>query len=85
MSWLDKIEKRLKSLSKYRAGWRGNVERARMARVIRELAKGTRLLREAVVKEMVTFVVDEVAGEFLDNLSPDAKEVINDCAAPRSN
>ena len=81
MTWLSEIEARLSEINaKYgdaplRRQY-NHVVVERMARVIRELAKGTSLLQEAVAKEMTDGIVLIVAGEFLDNLSPDAKELL---------
>ena len=84
--WLSKIEKRLKGYSKYRASWPTNVDKDRMARVIREL----KVVADAADWVWNELREDDDAGGYsiydvkcvpalrkaLNNLSPDAKELL---------
>jgi len=81
MTWLSKIEKKLKGYSDYRTHWGVNKERTRMASGIRELAGVVMIIDDTPLTVQEELVWQTQLYDALDKLSPDAKEVIEECGS----
>ena len=92
MSWLSEIENEATlALEGDEAFTEGYMDDLRMARVIRELSKRIRKAKvicddtpERSEPQILDNAITEIMAILENDLSPDAKEVIDDCTTPRS-